>query len=222
MKILLSALLFSSLCFAQGTTSVWVELGNGSFVRLPNSHMSGDSVIISVTGSVDTSAGKYGTQTMDNLRLLTTTFSNTVGLDSTAWNTDVTRGTKLVADSTGWNTALSQTQQWSGGSTNLVAATGRTSLGLNSMALVDSASYSGMERFDTTAFATTGLRVALLVKGMTTAGGAIAQPRVLNTNPLAADCQLATWCRTDSVIVFRVSSGTSALKITVFSRNTHP
>ena len=42
----------------------------------------------------------------------------------TAW------GTSITDNSTNWNTAYSQTRQWDGGATGLVAATGRTSLGL--------------------------------------------------------------------------------------------
>lgn len=39
-------------------------------------------------------------------------------------------GTSITDNSTNWNTAYSQTRQWDGGATGLVAATGRTSLGL--------------------------------------------------------------------------------------------
>jgi hypothetical protein len=40
-----------------------------------------------------------------------------------------------------WNTAYSQTLEWNGGSTNLVAATGRTSLGLGSAATHDATDF---------------------------------------------------------------------------------
>jgi hypothetical protein len=45
------------------------------------------------------------------------------------------------ATTTNWNTAYSNYGQWSGTSTGLVAATGRTSLGLGSMALVNTTDY---------------------------------------------------------------------------------
>jgi len=42
--------------------------------------------------------------------------------------------TSLTDNSSNWNTAYSERQQWDGGATNLVAATGRTSLGLGTAA----------------------------------------------------------------------------------------
>jgi hypothetical protein len=42
----------------------------------------------------------------------------------------------ITDSSTNWNTAYTQTERWNGGSTDLVAATGRTSLGLGTMALL--------------------------------------------------------------------------------------
>ena len=42
--------------------------------------------------------------------------------------------TSVADNSTNWNSAYTQRLQWDGGATNLVAATGRTSLGLGSMA----------------------------------------------------------------------------------------
>jgi len=48
------------------------------------------------------------------------------------WTTSVTNS------SANWNTAYSQTLQWNGGSTSLVAPTGRTSLGLGSAAVLAS------------------------------------------------------------------------------------
>ena len=41
----------------------------------------------------------------------------------------------ITDGSTNWNTAYTQTERWNGGSTDLVAATGRTSLGLGTMAV---------------------------------------------------------------------------------------
>jgi microcystin-dependent protein len=53
------------------------------------------------------------------------TYTNTTGVFS------ATSGYAIptTAKQTNWDTAYTQTQQWNGGSTNLVAATGRTSLG---------------------------------------------------------------------------------------------
>jgi hypothetical protein len=47
-------------------------------------------------------------------------------------------GTGLTSgyNNTNWDTAYTQTERWNGGSTDLVAATGRTSLGLGTMALL--------------------------------------------------------------------------------------
>ena len=42
----------------------------------------------------------------------------------------------ITDSSSNWNTAYTQTERWNGGSTDLVAATGRTSLGLGTMALL--------------------------------------------------------------------------------------
>jgi hypothetical protein len=39
-------------------------------------------------------------------------------------------------NSVNWNTAFTQTRQWDGGARRLVAATGRTSLGLGSLAVL--------------------------------------------------------------------------------------
>jgi len=44
-------------------------------------------------------------------------------------STGIAWGTSITDNSTNWNTAYSQTRQWDGGSTGLVAGTGRTSLG---------------------------------------------------------------------------------------------
>ena len=84
------------------------------------------------------------------------------------------------------------------------------------MSIVDSVAYSKAANWDTTAFTTTGLRVALYEKGMTTTGSAAAFPRyTTDITPTAADVQLAAWCKPDSIIIHRISSGTSGLKISV-------
>lgn len=87
---------------------------------------------------------------------------------------------------------------------------------MGTMSIVDSVAYSKAANWDTTAFTTTGLRVALYEKGMTTTGSAAAFPRyTTDITPTAADVQLAAWCKPDSIIIHRISSGTSGLKISV-------
>lgn len=58
-------------------------------------------------------------------------------VSATNWNTAYTRSGKLVDDSTKWNTAYDDRLKWDGGSSGLTATTGRTSLGLNNGAMVD-------------------------------------------------------------------------------------
>ncbi len=54
------------------------------------------------------------------------------------WSTAYNRSISVANDSTNWNTAYTDRLKWDGDATGLVAATGRTSLGLGTMALVDS------------------------------------------------------------------------------------
>jgi hypothetical protein len=58
-------------------------------------------------------------------------------------------GASITNNSTDWNTAFSQTRQWSGVNTGLVAATGRTSLGLGSAALSASTDFEVPLTFST-------------------------------------------------------------------------
>ena len=83
------------------------------------------------------------------------TRSGLFAADSTNWNTAYTRSGLFAADSTNWNTAYTGRLQWDGGSTNLVAATGRTSLGLGSEALTDSTQRFAKRDSNTTANAVT-------------------------------------------------------------------
>ncbi|RJO60103.1 hypothetical protein C4544_07105 [candidate division WS5 bacterium] len=53
------------------------------------------------------------------------------------WNGDAIQDAKIDS-SANWNTAYSERNQWNGGATGLVAATGRTSLGLGSLSTLDS------------------------------------------------------------------------------------
>lgn len=54
------------------------------------------------------------------------------------WSTAYSRSISVANDSTNWNTAYTDRLKWDGGAAGLVAATGRASLGLQSMSLVDS------------------------------------------------------------------------------------
>ncbi len=70
--------------------------------------------------------------------------------NGTAW------GTSIADNSANWNTAYSQTRQWDGGSTGLVAATGRTSLGLGTAALNNAGDFVAYRTFGTAANNNTG------------------------------------------------------------------
>ena len=85
-----------------------------------------------------------------------------------------------------------------------------------SMIWGDTAAYSLASRWDTTAFTTTGLRVALYEPGMTSTGYAIAAMRPSSdATPVAADLQLTAFCKTDSIVVHRITGTTSGEKIEV-------
>lgn len=60
------------------------------------------------------------------------------------WSTAYSRSISVANDSTNWNTAYTDRLKWDGGATGLVAATGRTSLGLQSMSLVDSVLFKAL------------------------------------------------------------------------------
>lgn len=80
-----------------------------------------------------------GTGTVTSVNMSVPTGFSISGAPITAAGTLVlgfTSGYSLPANSSqaNWNTAYSERLQWDGGSTNLVAATGRTSLGLGTMA----------------------------------------------------------------------------------------
>ncbi len=83
--------------------------------------------------------------------------------------------------------------------------------GLKSGALFDTTRFI----CDTTAFVTTGVRLAVFVSGMTSTGRIVSQARysVEPVAPVAAD-ERSIWCKKDSVVFKRSASGTSALKLT--------
>ena len=93
-------------------------LTSSSFTGTPVGYLQFDA-----SGNVITAAVPSGSMVYPSAGIPVSTGS--------AWSTSITD------NSTNWNTAFSQTRQWDGGSTGLVAATGRTSLGLLTAATVD-------------------------------------------------------------------------------------
>jgi len=114
--------------------------------------VSGTSNRITSTGGatpvIDISSSYVGQSSITTLGTIATGVWNATAIgdsyisSSSTWNAkqDALSGTGLVKSSSGtisyitdnstdWNTAFSQTRQWDGGTTGLVAATGRTSLG---------------------------------------------------------------------------------------------
>ncbi len=85
--------------------------------------------------------------------------------------------------------------------------------GLKSGALFDTSRFV----CDSTAFVTTGLRLAVFVSGMKSTGRIVWSARSAGepVAPIAAD-QVGIQCKTDSVIFKRAASGTSGLKGTFF------
>ena len=84
-------------------------------------------------GLTDTITDLYYTKTATNTLLAgkqdTGVVSMTYPASGIALSTGSAWGTSITNNSTNWNTAYSDRLKWDGGSTDLVAATGRTSLG---------------------------------------------------------------------------------------------
>jgi hypothetical protein len=102
---------------------------------------------VGTAGQVLTSAGSSVPTWQDNGGVSSVAMSVPTGL-SVAGSPITTSGTLAVslqsgysipttANQSNWNTAYSERNQWDGGSTALVAATGRTSLGLGTIAVQD-------------------------------------------------------------------------------------
>jgi hypothetical protein len=125
---------------------LWAVIANAQTHTMPGSNVvpSGASLTINSGGSITAAAGStvtgfgagggapttstYVTQTPDgtlSAELALSTLST--GLLKSTTTTGAL--TTITDNSTNWNTAFTQTRQWDGGSTGLVAATGLTSLG---------------------------------------------------------------------------------------------
>lgn len=113
----------TSLCIAGDCKANWAAVGGGGW---------------SLNG-----INTYKTDTTGNVGIGTTdpgAYKLNVGGDIYAAGALTVTGsiTASGGNSGNWNTAYSERAQWDGGSTNLVAATGRTSLGLGSLATLNS------------------------------------------------------------------------------------
>ena len=86
----------------------------------------------------------------------------------TAW------GTSITDNSTNWNSAFTDRFKWDGGATGLVAATGRTSLGLGTAATANTGDFAAASHTHSIANVT-GLQTALDGKELTIAAGTTAQ-----------------------------------------------
>ncbi len=138
----LSVFLVAFIAWATTTVGNNVSVG-GNLNISGNSTTTGNQVVsgtLTVTGT-----STLATTTIANLSLTTPLdISSDTNLSVTATGIELSGDAialttnytiPLTASTTDWETAYSERRQWDGGSTNLVAATGRASLGLGSMAL---------------------------------------------------------------------------------------
>lgn len=107
----------------------------------------------------------------------------------------------LTSATSTWNTAYADRLKWDGGATDLVAATGRTSLGLGSMALLDNTG--------STTITTLGSLTSLTVTGTTTISGKVG---IGTINP-ATTLDIADLSPVLQIDASASSSGTSILQL---------
>ena len=139
--------------------------------------------------------------------------SNTVeaSLDSAGNFVSAGTVTALSGNSTNWNTAFTQTERWNGGSTDLVAATGRTSLGLLNGALADTTLWV----CDTVLFNTTKTRASKFIKGLSTTSRFTATRYVqAEALPVAGDLPMLYY-KTDTLVITRAAGTTSGAIYTI-------
>ena len=126
----------SSQTFATGTdTNIQLTIGSGSNIHTFTPIWAGTLADARIT-----SAGTW------NAKITTSSLSETItGLDYDAvlGVFSQTAGYEIIktASSTDWNTAYADKLKWDGGATGLVAATGRTSLGLTDTATLASSTW---------------------------------------------------------------------------------
>ena len=120
-----------------GSSNTLSNIGNAS---LTNSSITINGTSVSLGGSISISTGS-GTVTSVGMTVPTgLTVSGSPITTSGTLAISLASGYSIptTASQTNWDSAYTQRLQWDGGSTNLVAATGRTSLGLGSIATQNS------------------------------------------------------------------------------------
>lgn len=153
---------------AAGTTTQYWR-GDKSWQTLPIYTLSGlggvpTSRTLTINGTVyDLSADR--TWTINSMVYPSAGIAVSTG---TAW------GTSIIDNSTNWNSAYTDRMKWDGGSTGLVAATGRTSLGLGTAATANTGDFAAASHTHSIANVT-GLQTALDGKEASITAGTTAQ-----------------------------------------------
>jgi hypothetical protein len=127
---------------AAGVTGVAVvrKLIQGTNITLSSTGFdsgTGDVTINATGGGTGDVVGPAGGVSTDQLTTFNTTTGKLINASTASGLVKVASGVvSVITDTSGnWNTAFTNTLDWDGGTTSLVAATGRTSLGLGSAAV---------------------------------------------------------------------------------------